>query len=250
MVFFMTVTLTSPAEPGSSSPLHVAVIMDGNGRWAKKRGLPRVAGHKKGAEAVRAVVEAAPGLGVTHLTLFAFSSENWRRPQDEVSALMGLLRLYIRSELSKLGKNGVRLSFVGDRSQLDSDIVEMMVDAEEKTRSNPGLHLIIAVNYGGRADILQAARKMALRIETGELSAEAVSEADLDVGLYTAGIPDPDVVIRTSGEQRISNFLLWQCAYSEFVFTETLWPDFGGADLAHCLSEFQTRERRFGAVPA
>lgn len=240
----------SVPPPSSVAPLHVAIIMDGNGRWAKARGLPRVAGHKKGADAVRAVVEAAPGLGVTHLTLFAFSSENWRRPEEEVSALMGLLRLYIRSELGRLGENGVRLSFIGDRTRLDPDLVSLMIDAEQKTIENQGLHLIIAVNYGGRADIVQAARAFAAQTAAGLRSADSLTEDDLSGFLFTAGLPDPDMVIRTSGEQRISNFLLWQCAYSEFVFTDALWPDFTPQELKRCLSQFQARERRFGAVPA
>lgn len=247
----MTVKASLSVPPPSSvPPLHVAIIMDGNGRWAKSRGLPRVAGHKKGADAVRAVVEAAPGLGVTHLTLFAFSSENWRRPEEEVSALMGLLRLYIRSELGRLAENGVRLSFIGNRARLDPDLVSLMTDAEQKTRNNPGLHLIIAVNYGGRADIVQAARVFAGQVAAGQRTADSLTEDDLSGFLFTAGLPDPDVVIRTSGEQRISNFLLWQCGYSEFVFTDTLWPDFTPQELSRCLSQFQTRERRFGAVPA
>lgn len=240
----------SVPPPSSVAPLHVAIIMDGNGRWAKARGLPRVAGHKKGADAIRAVVEAAPGLGVTHLTLFAFSSENWRRPDEEVSALMGLLRLYIRSELGRLGENGVRLSFIGDRTRLDPDLVDLMGDAEQKTLKNQGLHLIIAVNYGGRADIVQAARAFSGLVAAGLRSADSLTEDDLGGFLFTAGLPDPDVVIRTSGEQRISNFLLWQCAYSEFVFADALWPDFTPQELERCLSQFQTRERRFGAVPA
>lgn len=240
----------SVPPPSSVAPLHVAIIMDGNGRWAKARGLPRVAGHKKGADAVRAVVEAAPGLGVTHLTLFAFSSENWRRPDEEVSALMGLLRLYIRSELGRLAEHGVRLSFIGDRTRLDPDLVDLMVDAEQKTLKNQGLHLVIAVNYGGRADIVQAARAFSGLVAAGLRSADSLTEDDLGGFLFTAGLPDPDVVIRTSGEQRVSNFLLWQCAYSEFVFTDALWPDFTPQELERCLSQFQTRERRFGAVPA
>lgn len=248
-VGFMTSKASLSVSP-PAAPLHVAIIMDGNGRWAKARGLPRVAGHKKGADAVRAVVETAPDLGVTHLTLFAFSSENWRRSDDEVSALMGLLRLYIRSELGRLAENGVRLSFIGDRSRLDRDLVALMEDAEQKTRTNPGLSLIIAINYGGRADLVQAAQALARQVAAGQRTADSLTEADLSGFLDTAGVPDPDVVIRTSGEQRISNFLLWQCAYSEFVFTDVLWPDFSPRELERCLSQFQSRERRFGAVPA
>lgn len=231
-----------------ATPFHVAIIMDGNGRWAKARGLPRVAGHKRGAESVRAVVEAAPALGITHLTLFGFSSENWRRPEDEVSALMGLLRLYLRNEMHKLHDQGVRLRFIGDRVRLPGDVVALMEEAEALTAANGRLGLTIALSYGGRHDIAQAARALAEEVRAGTLSPEAVTEETLATRLMTHDLPDPDLLVRTSGEQRISNFLLWQCAYAELVFVDTFWPDFGKDDLAACVATFQKRERRFGAV--
>ncbi len=220
---------------------HVAIIMDGNGRWAKARHLPRVAGHRAGVEAVRKVVEAAPDLGIEVLTLYAFSSENWKRPADEVGDLMGLLRHYIRSEINELDTNGVRLVFIGNYKALKPDLVKMLEDARERTAANTGLTLAIALNYGGQDEILRVARALAAEVSPGEIDAAAF-EARLD----TAGLPPPDVVVRTSGEQRLSNFLLWQAAYAEFVVTEKLWPDFDGAALAEMVAEFATRERRFG----
>jgi undecaprenyl diphosphate synthase len=227
-------------------PQHVAIIMDGNGRWAKARGLPRIAGHRRGADAVRNAVEAAGELGVRYLTLFGFSSENWRRPADEVSDLMGLLRHYLRSELAELHANGVRLRVVGERERLPQDIVALVANAEETTRANERLHLTVALSYGGRADILAAARSLATDVAAGRLSADAIGEAEFSARLWTAGIPDPDLLIRTSGERRISNFLLWQSAYTEFLFLDTLWPDFGKRDFAAAIADFQRRERRYG----
>lgn len=233
---------------GMPSPFHVAIIMDGNGRWAQKRGLPRTAGHKGGVEAVRAVVKAAPDLGITHLTLYGFSTENWSRPETEVSALMGLLRLYLRNEIRKLHKDGVRLSFIGQRERLPADIVSLMENGEALTAGNVRLHLTIALSYGGRWDITQAARTLAARARAGDIAPEEITEETLADTLSTSGFPDPDLLIRTSGEQRISNFLLWQSAYAEMVFTDTLWPDFDGQILRDCLMQFTSRNRRFGAL--
>jgi len=229
-------------------PVHVAIIMDGNGRWAKARGLPRVAGHRKGAEAVRAAVRAAADLGVSYLTLYSFSTENWNRPPDEVSALMGLLRIYLRNEVKELHKNGVRLLVVGDRSRLERDIVSLIEEAEAKTAANTRLTLVLALSYGGRAEIVHAARSLARDVAEGKLSADAIDEDILSGRLFTTGIPDPDLLIRTSGEQRISNFLLWQCAYAEMVFTDTLWPDFAKADLEQAIRDFHGRVRRYGGL--
>jgi undecaprenyl diphosphate synthase len=210
--------------------------------------MPRVAGHQRGVEAVRTVVKAAGDLGVTHLTLFGFSSENWRRPEQEVSALMGLLRLYLRNEVNKLSKDGVRLRFIGERDRLPGDIFTLMTQAEAQTAGNTALCLTIALSYGGRADIVNAARRLARAAAEGALDPDAIDEAAFDGALSTAGLPEPDLLIRTSGEQRVSNFLLWQCAYAEMLFVDTLWPDFGAGDLAWCVTQFQGRERRFGAV--
>lgn len=224
-------------------PRHVAVIMDGNGRWANKRGLPRTAGHKQGAEAARRVVKDAAELGIEYLTLFGFSSENWNRPQGEVKDLMKLLRHYLRSETAELHKNNARLLVIGEREGLDDDIVTLIESAEALTNDNDGITVVMALNYGARAEILRAARLMAQGYEEG-CDVDALFESHL----MTAGIPDPDLLIRTSGEQRISNFLLWQCAYSELVFTDTLWPDFDKEDLIAALQEYAGRDRRFGAI--
>ncbi len=222
-------------------PRHIAIIMDGNGRWAQARGLPRVAGHKQGAEATRRVVEAAAELGIEYLTLFGFSSENWSRPENEVSELMKLLRHYLRSETAELHKNGVKLRVIGNRYELDADIVELIENAEKLTAENTRITLIIALNYGGRRDILDAAFKArGDDFESFQKSFES--------HISTAGVPDPDILIRTSGEMRISNFLLWQCAYAEFVFTGTLWPDFDRKGLEDALAEYVGRDRRFGGI--
>jgi undecaprenyl diphosphate synthase len=235
------------SSPPSSPPAHVAIVMDGNGRWAKARGLPRTAGHRQGAKAVRRTVEAAAELGIGYLTLFGFSSENWSRPMREVDDLMGLLRLYLRSEVAELHESGVRLGIIGDRSRLAPDIVGMIDAAEALTRGNSRLNLIVALSYGGRQDILQATRRLAAEVASGHRTIEAIDEAAIGAALWTAAIPDPDLVIRTSGERRLSNFLLWQSAYAEFVFLDTLWPDFGRSDLEHAIQEFQGRERRYGS---
>lgn len=229
-------------------PVHVAIIMDGNGRWARSRGLPRTAGHKRGAESVRRTVEAAREMGVSYLTLYGFSSENWKRPASEVADLMGLLRLYLRNEIANLHKNGIRLKVIGDRARLGPDIVRMIEDAEARTESNVALTLVLALSYGGRQEIVEAMRSVARSVALGTLSADAIDESVVGAHLFTAGIPDPDLIIRTSGEKRISNFLLWQGAYAELVFIETLWPDFGRAELETALRDFHRRDRRFGGA--
>lgn len=231
-------------------PLHVAIIMDGNGRWAKKRMLPRAAGHKKGADAVRRCVESSVELGVTHLTLFGFSSENWKRPEEEVSDLMGLLRIYLKNEVKRLHSEGVRIRFIGDQSNLSDDIVKSISESEYLTQNNSTLILTIALSYGGRAEITQAAKALALKVAAGEISADEITEDRINQTLYTHDIPDPDLLIRTSGEQRISNFLLWQIAYSEFLFMDVLWPDFDKSHLEECLKELSGRDRRYGMISA
>ncbi|MFC5355397.1 isoprenyl transferase [Azospirillum himalayense] len=229
-------------------PAHVAVIMDGNGRWAKSRGLPRTAGHKKGVDAVRRTVEAAGDLGIGYLTIFSFSSENWRRPEEEVSDLMQLLRFYLRSEIADLHRNGVRLRVIGDRARLSKDIVGLIDNAETLTRDNRKLTLVVALSYGSRQEITLAARRLAEEVKAGTLDPEDITEDRLSERLFTADIPDPDLIVRTSGEKRISNFLLWQAAYAELVFVDTLWPDFSKRDLEAAIEEFHRRERRFGAT--
>ncbi len=238
---------TAPVET-ASVPRHVAIIMDGNGRWAKARGLPRTAGHRRGVEAVREVVRGAGELGIPYITLFGFSTENWKRPADEVEFLMGLLRHYMRAELDTLAKEGARLRVIGDRDGLPRDIAVMIGEAEIRTRANARINVTIALNYGGRADIARAARQLAERVASGSLAAGTIDEAALTRELLTSDIPDPDLLIRTSGEQRISNFLLWQSAYAEMLFVDTLWPDFGKAHLAAAIAEYSRRERRYGAV--
>lgn len=227
-------------------PEHVAIVMDGNGRWAQSRGLPRMAGHRAGMEALREIVKRSDVLGVKHLTVYAFSTENWRRPEEEVSGIFKLLIFYVEKELAELHKNNVRVSILGDWKQLPGDSVQKIEEALATTSNNTGLQFHIALNYGGRDDILQAARQLAAEAAAGELAPESVDAAALSDRLYTAGIPDPDLLIRTSGELRLSNFLLWQCAYSEFVFMDTLWPDFTPDCLEAAIEEYQKRDRRFG----
>ena len=229
-------------------PVHVAIIMDGNGRWAKALGLPRSAGHKRGAESVRKSVKGAISNGVSYLTLFGFSSENWKRPPDEIHDLMGLLRLYLKSEIKDLHKEGVRLLIIGDRENLDKDIIKLIQSSEEMTKKNTRLTLIIALSYGGRAEILHAAKQIAKDIAQGDLQISNIDEDALSERLFTKDIPDPDLLIRTSGEQRLSNFLLWQCAYTEFIFIDTLWPDFAEVDFENAIKVFQNRERRYGTA--
>ncbi|MEO0542553.1 MAG: isoprenyl transferase [Pseudomonadota bacterium] len=232
------------------APGHVAIIMDGNGRWAKARGMPRTLGHKAGVEAVRRTVKAAPNFGINYLTLYAFSSENWSRPPAEVRDLLGLLRLYIRRDLADLVANGVRVRVIGDRTNLTPDIVSLIETAESRTRANTKLNLNIAFNYGGRDELARAVDallKERLNEADGGQKA-AITQADIHRHLDTSAIPDPDLIIRTSGEQRLSNFLLWQAAYSEFVFCDCLWPDFDAQELGACLLEYAQRDRRFGGV--
>jgi undecaprenyl diphosphate synthase len=229
-------------------PVHVAIIMDGNGRWAKARGLPRVAGHQRGAEAVRTAVESCKTIGVKYLTLYAFSSENWKRPATEVDDLMGLLRHYLSREIDQLNRTGVRLRCIGEREGLASDIIKLIDEAEGKTRGNSELTLQIAVNYGGQNEILNACRSIASEVAEGTLSAEQISDEVFADHLHTAGIPDPDLLIRTSGEKRLSNFLLWQSAYAELVFLDTLWPDFGKDELLKAIDEYHSRDRRYGTT--
>jgi undecaprenyl diphosphate synthase len=235
------------AATARGSPRHIAIIMDGNGRWAKARGMPRIAGHRRGAEAARRTVIAAAELGVRYLTLFGFSSENWKRPSAEIQDLMALLRHYLYGEIAELRRNGVRLKVIGQLARLAPDIVSLIEHAETVTRDNSRITLTIALSYGGRAEIVAAVRAIAAQAACGVLAAEEVDEDCIARHLFTADIPDPDVLIRTSGEQRISNFLLWQCAYSELVFTKTLWPDFSKQDLEWAIDEFCGRERRYGA---
>jgi len=224
-------------------PQHIAIIMDGNGRWAKKRFMPRIAGHKRGVETVRNTVKACTELGVGYLTLFAFSSENWRRPAEEVSFLMQLFMLALEQEITKLHKNNIRLKVIGDRSRFEEKLVEMIGRAESLTQNNTGLTLTIAANYGGRWDMVQATHRM---IEAKPECALTFSEEDIEPYLSTNYAPEPDLFIRTGGEQRISNFLLWQSAYTELYFTDTLWPDFNMMALKRAIKSFQQRERRFG----
>jgi undecaprenyl diphosphate synthase len=231
-------------------PEHVAVIMDGNGRWAKARGLPRAAGHRAGVNAVRETVRNASDLGIRYLTLYAFSSENWSRPPAEVSDLMGLLKLFIRRDLADLHKSNVEIRIIGERSRLKPDLLKLLQNAEDLTRGNSAMTLVIAFNYGSRDEIIRAAVRIAADVSEGRLSPEDIGAAAFAARLDTAGMPDPDLVIRTSGEQRLSNFLLWQAAYAEFVFMPCLWPDFGREQLIEALSVFGSRERRFGGVEA
>ncbi|HUC60448.1 MAG TPA: isoprenyl transferase [Alphaproteobacteria bacterium] len=237
--------VTSPSPP-PAQPIHVAIVMDGNGRWAKARGLPRVAGHRRGVEAVRQAARNAIDLGVSYLTLFGFSSENWRRPPQEIDDLMGLLRIYLRGEVAELHKNGVRLRIIGDRARLGPDIVELIESAEAITRANTALNLTVALSYGGRQDIVQAAQRVAADAKAGRVAPEAIDEDLLARYLWTAELPDPDLVIRTSGERRLSNFLLWQSAYAEFVYLDTLWPDFSKSDFEDAIRQYHGRERRYG----
>ncbi len=230
----------------TGAPEHVAIIMDGNGRWARARGLPRLAGHRAGAQAVRRVIEAAVSCGVSWLTLYAFSSENWRRPAEEVLDLTGLMRHTIRKELDELAREGVRVRVIGDRGRFDPETQAELKRAEIATRSNTRLNLNMALSYGSRDEILSAARAAAAAVEAGRLRVADLDEATFERFMFTAGMPDPDLLIRTSGEQRLSNFLLWQSAYAELVFLDVLWPDFGRAEFETALAEFARRERRFG----
>jgi undecaprenyl diphosphate synthase len=229
---------------------HVAIIMDGNGRWAAERGLPRAEGHRQGVESVRRTVEAAIELGITHLTLFSFSSENWTRPREEINDLFGLLRRFIRRDLADLHKNGVKIKVIGTRAGLDADLLRMIDDAIELTKNNTALNLTIAFNYGARDEITRAARRIAEDVASGALAPGEVTEDRFGSYLDTASLPDPDLLIRTSGELRLSNFLLWQLAYAEFVFVDAYWPDFSRDQLEAAIAEYQRRNRRFGGTSA
>ena len=229
-------------------PRHVAIIMDGNGRWARARRLPRQAGHAAGIAAVRGVVEAANQLGMEYLTLYAFSTENWRRPPNEVANLMGLFRHYFREDIERLRADNVRVRIAGGREGLERDIAAMIAEAESLTAANTGLNLTFAFNYGGREELVAAAKAMAREAAEGKLDPRGITPDIFAAHLQTVGLPDADLVIRTSGERRVSNFLLWQAAYAEYVFSETLWPDFGRRDLVAALEEYAQRERRFGGV--
>ncbi|MGB7406716.1 MAG: isoprenyl transferase [Pacificimonas sp.] len=229
-------------------PRHVAIIMDGNGRWANARHLPRAAGHKAGADSVRSVVETAPRLGIDVLTLYAFSSENWKRPADEVGYLFGLLKTYLNSEIDELDRNGVRIDYIGDWRALPAEHVKLLEGAKARTTDNSGLRLVIALNYGSRAEIVDAARALADDVAAGRMSVGDIDEDAISARLHTADLPLPDLIIRTSGEKRLSNFLMWQAAYAELVFTPVLWPDFRGEHLTEACEDFAQRERRFGGL--
>ncbi len=245
----MSVACTIDAPRADQTPAHVAIIMDGNGRWAKSRGLPRYEGHRRGLEAVRRAVRSAIAHDVRFLTIYSFSSENWRRPPDEVAMLMGLLKRFIRNDLAELHKNGVRVRIIGERDNLAPDIAGLLTEAESLTKDNVGLTLIVAFNYGARQEIVSAARRLAVDVREGRVDVDAIGEDDLATRLDTADLPDPDLIIRTSGEMRLSNFLLWQAAYAELVFLPIPWPDFDDAAFVSALQQYAARERRFGAVP-
>lgn len=238
----------SPFSDDGALPQHVAVIMDGNGRWAKSRGLPRTAGHKKGSDTLRAVLDACRDAGVRYLTIYAFSSENWKRPEEEISDLMQLLRHYLKHELAKLHENRVRLRFIGDPARLEPDIRVSMEDARALTAGNADFNLTVALSYGSRQEIVRAVRKLAGEVQQGRLTPDAIDEELLSSALDTADMPEPDLLIRTGGEQRLSNFLLWQSAYTEFYFTEVLWPDFGREHFLAALQAYGQRERRYGTA--
>ncbi len=231
-------------------PRHVAIIMDGNGRWAARRGLPRSAGHRAGVDALRRAVRAAAEFGIEYLTIYSFSSENWSRPASEVSFLLDLLRRFIRQDVAELHRSGVRIKVVGSRDDLDPGIVSLLNEAERLTHDNSTLNLVVAFNYGSRQEISRAVSAIAEKIVKGEVATSDISPELIAENLDTAGIPDPDLLIRTGGEQRISNFLLWQCAYTEFVFVDEFWPDFTQEIFARALGEFSLRDRRFGGIEA
>ena len=231
-------------------PRHIAIIMDGNGRWAAQRGLPRIEGHLRGVESVRKTVKAAARLDIPYLTLFSFSSENWSRPKSEVADLMGLLKRFIRRDLADLHKNGIKINVIGARNDIAEEILLLLDEASVLTAGNTRMQLTVAFNYGARDEIARAARCLAEDILEGKITPADITVETLGTRLDTAGLPDPDLLIRTSGEQRLSNFLLWQCAYTELVFIDTYWPDFTGDHLMSAIDEYQGRERRFGGLPA
>jgi undecaprenyl diphosphate synthase len=236
------------SKASSNLPRHVAIIMDGNGRWAKKRYLPREAGHYAGMKAVRETVRAACDMGLENLTLYAFSSENWKRPKTEVGALMGLFRTYFRSDMDELVERNVKMRIIGHRGRVASDIHQMILDSESRTARNTGMNLTFAFDYGGQEEIVAAAQELARAAREGRLDPETITPELFAARLFTSGLPEPDLVIRTSGEHRLSNFLLWQSAYAELLFLDTLWPDFDRAALEAALAKFAGRERRFGAL--
>lgn len=238
----------APKDTKVMTPLHVAIIMDGNGRWAKSRGWPRLVGHRRGAERVKQIVQSCPDIGIKYLTIYAFSTENWKRSTEEVLGLMTLFSRYIEREAEGLNERGVRMRFIGDRSALDARLRRLMDGIEERTAANDTLHLTVAINYGGRNEMARATRALCAAVARGDLRAEDVTETLISRFLDTSGIPDPDLVIRTSGETRISNYLLWQSAYAEYEFTQTLWPDFSSAELGEIVGRFALRDRRFGSV--
>lgn len=236
--------------PPGSLPRHVAIIMDGNGRWAVRRGLPRVAGHRHGVEAVRRVARAARDMGIEYLTLYSFSTENWSRPRAEIGELFSLLRMFIRRDLAELHQNNVQVRVIGERAGVPADVLQLLGEAEKLTEANTGQKLVIAFNYGGRSEIAIAARRLAELVQAGRLNPDQITPERFEQELFTCDIPDPDLIIRTSGEKRLSNFLLWQAAYSEFVFTDALWPDFGPDEFAAAIGEYAMRQRRFGGIAA
>jgi undecaprenyl diphosphate synthase len=238
----------APFSGAGGVPRHVAIIMDGNGRWAKAQRLPRAAGHRRGVEAVRKVVRKAGELGVDVLTLYAFSSENWRRPVEEISDLMGLLRHFIRADINEIADAGVRIKVIGDHRAFQDDVIKLIDGAIERTSSNTGMTLAIALNYGSRNELAAAARVLAERVRAGEMTADEITDEAIERELYTRDLPPVDLLIRTSGEHRLSNFLLWQAAYAELLFVDTLWPDFGEAEFVAALEDFARRERRFGGI--
>lgn len=231
-----------------SVPNHVAIILDGNGRWAKAKGLPRTAGHVQGAKTVEDICEIAYNMGINYLTVYAFSTENWSRPNDEVTALMNLLRSYMKNAIKRAQKNNMCVRVIGDKSKLAPDLIEKIDELEAITKNNTGLHFQIAINYGSRDEITRAVRKLSEKVAKGELASEDITEEKIADELDTAGLPDPDLMIRTSGEQRISNFLLWQLAYSEFYYTSVPWPDFNKAELEKAVEAYENRDRRYGRV--
>lgn len=237
-----------PAGAVEAPPLHVAIVMDGNGRWAKRRGLPRTLGHRAGVEALKRIVEAAPTMNIRWLTVFGFSTENWSRPAAEVAELMALPKRYFESDLARLEREGVRVRVIGSREGLSRDLVKICAEAEARTANNDRFHLNVAFNYGGKADIVAAARRFAEAVATGRARPEDLDEKAFAGLLATAEAPPPDLIVRPSGEQRLSNFMLWQAAYAELIFQDVLWPDYSAADLKAALAEFQTRNRRYGAV--
>jgi len=240
--------INSGNDDAAAPPNHVAIIMDGNGRWAKARNLPRAAGHQRGAQAVKTAIKSSIEAGIGYLTLYGFSSENWKRPQDEVDDLMGLLRLYLKNEIKNLHKQGVRVLIIGSRERLDADIINLIDQAEALTKDNVRLTVTIALSYGGREELTHVAKTLAHKVANGDILPSDIDEDMFSRCLYTAGTPDPDILIRTSGEKRVSNFLPWQLAYTEFVFLDILWPDFSKQDFVAAISDFLERDRRYGAT--